>query len=96
MANEIVRCTRCKHIHSTKDREFIKGKGGWFHSSCPKCNGHITTDVSENEYVVAISNLIKKSPSLKNKTISGNIHDAFKLGISPSLFVTKLLIGDTK
>ena len=97
MEHKIVRCTRCKHIHSTTEREDIKGKDGWFHSSCPKCEAHVTTDVAVSEYVVAISNLMKKHSSLKKAKVGiGYIHDSYKAGTSPSLFVTKLLIGDTK
>lgn len=55
MKKQIVKCTRCKHIHSTADRVDIKGKDGWFHSSCPKCEGRITTEQTIVEYEIEVS-----------------------------------------
>lgn len=51
MENKIVKCTRCRHIHPTELRVDVKGKDGWFHSSCPKCEGRITVEPTPKEYI---------------------------------------------
>lgn len=92
MEKKIVKCTRCKHIHSSADRIDIKGKDGWFHSSCPKCSGRITTEQTVLEYEIEVSKQQKYYPALRGEEIRPDwIHEAFKAGVSPIEFLNGVI-----
>lgn len=41
----LIKCTRCRHKHTEKDRIKVKRKKSiWFDMVCPKCNGKAFTD----------------------------------------------------
>lgn len=40
----LIKCTRCRHKHTEKDRIKVKRKKSmWFDMVCPKCNGRAFT-----------------------------------------------------
>ena len=92
MEKKVVKCTRCKHTHSSADRVDIDGRDGWFHSSCPKCSGRITIELTMLEYEIEVSKQQKRYPALKGEEIRPDwIHEAFKAGTSPIEFLNGVI-----
>jgi len=92
MEGKIVKCTRCRHIHSTVYRLDVKGKDGWLHSSCPKCSGRITTEQTIQEYETEVSKQQKHYPALKGEQIRLDwIIEAFNAGVPPIEFLNNVI-----
>ena len=92
MEKKVVKCTRCKHMHSSSDRINIKGKDGWFHRSCPKCHGRITTELSAFEYEIEVSKQQKHYPALRDEEIRPDwTYEAFKAGTPPIEFLNGVI-----
>lgn len=85
MTNLLSKCTRCRHIHNLKNRVEIKGKDGFWHSSCPRCKGRITTEVTWFDFHFEV---IKLKPLWIIDT--DLIEEAFKLKITPKEFIADL------
>ena len=95
MKNEIVKCVRCRNLHSTGDRILMTDKTlgpSWSVSCCPKCNAHATYQVSPIEYEIEVSKQQKKYPALKNEELRPDwILDAYNAGVPPIQFLNGLL-----
>lgn len=85
MTNLLVKCTRCRHVHNAKNRVELKGSDGWWHSSCPKCKGRITTEFTLHDFHFAV---IKLKPLINVHT--NLIEEAFKLKITPKEFIADI------
>lgn len=43
----LAKCCRCKNIHAESDRVFVRSRGGWKSSRCPRCNGESYVQVRQ-------------------------------------------------
>lgn len=90
--DKVIKCTRCRNVHSESDRFWIKGKDGWDHSCCPKCEGRITTELLLSEYEAEVEKQKRHYPALKNEQIRADwVGAAFALGTSPIDFLNNVI-----
>lgn len=53
MTDNLVKCTRCKHIHKESERVWKKKKDGWSDLVCPKCSGKSTINADPSNALPA-------------------------------------------
>lgn len=93
---KIVKCTRCRSIHSDNNRVWLKGKDGFDHSCCAKCFCRVTVDVSFSEYSKEVKKQQQHYPALKKEEIFEELVEyAFASGFTPISFLNNIVIERT-